>query len=80
MIAAIVNIDPSAAAVPKLSLNNSVKMAIGIVFVRPENRIIVELNSLMVAIQLRIAPEITPGSIKMAVTLKNVFTGEIQHL
>ncbi len=39
-----------------------------------------ELNSLMVVIQLMIAPENTPGIIRTAVVLKKVLAGETPKL
>ena len=39
-----------------------------------------ELSSLISVIQLRIAPETTPGSIILAVTLKNAFIFGISHI
>ena len=35
-----------------------------------------ELSSLISVIQLRMAPEITPGSISLAVTFTKAFSGE----
>ena len=43
--------------------------------VPPEYRIIVELSSLMVATKDSTAPESIPGSIRIAVVLKNVRIG-----
>ena len=65
-----------AAAVPELPRTTSVYTATEIVAVFEVYSIMLELNSLIVVIQLIIAPEKTPGIINSAVVLKKVRTGE----
>ena len=67
----------NAAAVPKLPRSTSVYTATEIVAVFDVYSIMLELTSLIVVIQLIIAPEKTPGIINMAVVLKKVRTGEM---
>ena len=69
-----------AAAVPKFPLNTSVYTATDIVIVFEVYSIILELSSSIVVIQLIIAPENTPGIIKIAVVLKKVLTGDTPKL
>ena len=72
---ASVRIEAKAAADPKLLRTTSVYIATAIVEVWPVYNIIEAPSSLMVAIQLKIAPETIPGSINRAVTVKKVLTG-----
>ncbi len=76
----IVKMEANAAAVPKLERTTSVYIATEIVAVLPLYSIILELSSFIVVIQLKIAPDKTPGAIMRAVILKKVFMGETPRL
>ena len=70
-----VKIVASAAAFPLLPRITSLNIATDIVRVRIVNNITDALNSLISMIQLKIAPESTPGIIILEVILRNDFSG-----
>lgn len=76
----IERITARAAAVPKFPRITSVYTETEIVAVLDVYNITLELNSLIVVIQLIMAPENTPGIINIAVVLKKVFAGETPRL